>query len=101
VDFSAIADAARCSADFWDFDLYRPKGLCAHCLTHPATEVWQIYVGTRRFEFRCKCCVAEGHLEKAIAYRDRIPFLEKALAQAQGECDGESGHTERTDTALS
>jgi hypothetical protein len=88
MDFSAIADAARCKADFWDFDLYRPKGLCAHCLTHEATELWQNFTrGTRSFEFRCACCIAEGKLEKAIAYRDMIPRLEAELAQRQKECD--------------
>jgi hypothetical protein len=73
-----------------DFDMYRPHGLCASCLVHPATEVWVLYKGPYRWEFRCACCVARGRLEKAHWYAEQIPTLELALGEANLNCKKEN-----------
>lgn len=69
-----------------DFDQYRPRGECATGCGHPATEVWQLYKGQQRYDFRCRCCVAKGKLDRAIAYRDRIPALEADYAKEKESC---------------
>jgi len=75
-----------------DFDMYRPHGLCATGCGHPATEVFPLYKGQYRFDFRCVCCAALGRLERAhetlARTMKRIPELEKAALKAQQECGG-------------
>jgi hypothetical protein len=70
-----------------DFEDYQPHGDCATGCGHPATEVWQLYRGSQRFEFRCGCCVALGKLAKAKWYRDQIERLEAEYEAANENCN--------------
>lgn len=71
------------------FDMYRPTGLCARGCGHAATDVWSLYRGHLPYEFRCRCCVARGKLDRALAQIARIPELEKALHEAEVVCGNE------------
>ena len=73
-----------------DFDQYRPHGDCATGCGHLATEVWALYKGNRLYHFRCKCCVAQGKLDRALWHRDQIPALTAAVEQAKKTCEKEN-----------
>lgn len=65
---------------------YRPKGLCVTGCGHAATELWFIYKGPIRVEFRCHCCVVLARLERARSYAARIEKLEAELEAAKLAC---------------
>lgn len=69
-----------------DFDDYRPRGLCASCKVHQATELFPLYRGPVRYDFRCHCCVKRARLERAREYVGRIPELVKEFQAALKEC---------------
>jgi len=72
-----------------DFAMYRPTGPCAACGQHPATEIWSLFKGPLRYEFRCACCVVLGQLERARFYAGRIAALEVEHEAAKLVCGGD------------
>ena len=69
-----------------EHEMFRPHGECATGCGHPATEIWEKYRGESRWEYRCKCCVAQGKLDRALWYREQVPALKAAVATAKENC---------------
>lgn len=69
-----------------EFDQYRPHGPCANCGEHPATELFQLYRGQMRYDFRCKCCYVLGKLDRARWHASQIAKLEGEYAMAKDLC---------------
>lgn len=67
-------------------DMYRPHGPCANCGEHEATELFQLYRGQMRYDFRCKCCYLLGKLERARWHASQIAKLEGEYANVKEEC---------------
>jgi hypothetical protein len=76
-----------------DFEDYQPHGDCATGCGHPATEVWQLYKGQQRFDFRCHCCVIASKLDRARWYAARIPALEAEYKSIKENCNDRDATT--------
>ena len=68
------------------FDEYQPRGLCATACGHKATELWIIYGGKSRYDYRCACCCVAGRLERAHKIAATIPELEAEFAKVKSKC---------------
>ena len=73
-----------------DWEDYQPHGDCATGCGHPATQVWQLYKGQQRFDYRCNCCVAKGRLERAQWYASQIEKLTAEYQKERESCQSDN-----------